>query len=454
MLEKAATIKLFWGKLFESAWFIPAVISIGYVILAGILLYIDERIEHKYWAWTSVLQIGTSGVRQVLSVTTGAVVSLIGVVFSLSMVVLTLAANQFGSKVLQNFLSNSKNKVVMGLLIGTFLFSLTLLAYIDTSQDSSQHTPVIAFITSLVLTVIAVVSILYFTHNISVSIQADQVISVIAEELNESVEKILLDIDEKPAISLESQQQRWASIRTLKAEKIYAHAAGYVEFIYIDRLVSIAKKENIYIEQLLRPGEFIIEHCPILIVYFYTQPVSDLVKAELQRCFSLGRKRTPFSDIEFSVVQLMQIALRALSPGINDSLTAIACIDWLSASLGQMAGKSFPFEYVADQNQTVRVKKKEFTFEGAADAMFNPLRQNVRDNEMVMIHLLEAIAQVLQVSQKKIYADVLLHHATLMLEAAKENFPNELDLEELVDRYELCQEIYQNKKLPGNISDL
>ena len=229
------------------------------------------------------------------------------------------------------------------------------------------------------------------------------------------------------------------------SETVMAAGSGYVEFVDVDKLNKIAESENQHLELLLRPGDFVIEHSPILRIY-YDEEISEACNDKLRLCISLGRKRTPFSDIEFAIMQLLQIALRALSPGINDSLTAIACIDWLSASLGRMANKNFPPEYLEDSNGVVRVKKRGFCFTDAVDTMFHPLRQNVTTNEMVMIHLLETISRILQVSRKSQYSDALFNHAELIIKSSKEHFRNSSDAEEIAKRFEKCQAIYKNTK--------
>lgn len=434
-------IKLFWEKLLTTIWFIPTVISTAFVAAAVSLLYLDQRLDAQDWAWANAFQIGTIGIRQVLAVTTGAIISLTGVVFSISVVALTLAANQFGSKILHNFLRDTKNKVVLGLLVGSFLYGLALLAFIDTHLDANEHMPIIAFVGSLLLTVMAVIGLIYFTHNISTSIQADQIISLIGQELNQTIEDTLIDLDEDQ--SAHASIQRWSiATHALQPQTVVAATSGYVEFIDLTRLCGLAEKENRHIELLLQSGDFIIENSPIMTVYGQDDDIDAGQADALRLCISLGRKRTPFSDLEFAIMQLLQIALRALSPGINDSLTAISCIDWLSSSLGRMASKHFPFSYMEDGDGTVRIKKREFGFTDAADAMFHPLRQNARGNEMVMIHLLETISRILQVSRKSSYSDALFHHAELILEAAKASFNNPADTAEIIKRFDKCREIY------------
>lgn len=441
-------IKLFWEKLLTTIWFVPVIISTGLVISAIGLLSIDQHVELRDWPWTNALQIGVDGIRQVLVVTTGAIISLTGVVFSISVVALTLAANQFGSKILYNFLRDNKNKIVLGLLIGSFLYGLTLLSFIDTQADSTQQIPIISVIGSLLFTVLAIIGLIYFIHNISTTIQADQIISLIGQELNQAIEETLFDFEN--GHTMHAAKQKWDIItQALPVETIHAATSGYVEFIDFVKINNIAEKENQHIELLLRPGDFIIENAPIIRIYD-DEDIGESQQSMLKSCISLGRKRTPFHDIEFAIMQLLQIALRALSPGINDSLTAISCIDWLSSSLGRMVNKRFPHAYLEDQNGIMRIKKPEFGFADAANTMFHPLRQNARGNVMVMLHLLETISRILLVSKNDQHSQALFHHAILILETAKESFQSPSDRNELDKHFEKCQAIFEqnNTKYP------
>lgn len=441
-------IKLFWEKLLTTIWFVPAIISTGLVICAIGLLSIEQHVDISGWSWINSLQIGVDGIRQLLVVTTSAIISLTGVVFSISIVALTLAANQFGSKILYNFLRDNKNKIVLGLLIGNFLYGLTLLSFIDTHADSTQQIPILSVIGSLLLTVLAIIGLIYFIHNISTTIQADQIISLIGQELNQAIEETLLDFDNGHAI--QSAKQKWDIVtHALPMKTINAATSGYVEFIDFVEINKIAEKENQHIELLLRPGDFIIENTPIIRIYD-EEGINESHQSMLRLCISLGRKRTPFHDIQFAIMQLLQIALRALSPGTNDSLTAISCIDWLSSSLGRMVNKRFPYAYLEDQDDIVRIKRPEFAFTDAANTMFHPLRQNARGNVMVMLHLLETISRILLVSKNDQYSQALFHHASLILDTAKESFQSTSDKDELDKHFKKCQAIFEqgNAKYP------
>ena len=181
--------RLLWDRLQTTIWFIPAVLALAGLVVAMLLVNLDLRIDTSDWAWLKVFKIGTAGVRQVLAVTTGATMTITGVVFSISVVTLTLAANQFGAKLLRNYLSDSRNKAVLGLFVGSFVYGLIVLASID--SDSGEHVPTLAFMVSLILTLLSIAGLIYFIHNISTSIQADRLIAVIGRDLSTTIANTL-----------------------------------------------------------------------------------------------------------------------------------------------------------------------------------------------------------------------------------------------------------------------
>ena len=431
-------IKIYWEKLSATIWFIPITISAVLAILAFGLVSLDMKIDSYAWSWLTMLQIGSSGVRQVLAVTTGAMMSITGVVFSISVVALSLAASQFGPKILRNYLRDIKNKLVLGLLVGSFLFGLVVLASI--SDESSRNVPIIAFTVSLLLVLMALVGLIYFIHNISTTIQADQIIALIGKELNEAIDRSLTEIKIKEDSFILAQKWK-IGVDARSVKVMCAKTSGYVGYVDINKIIKFLEENDIYLEILIRPGDFIIENTPIMNVYYFDL-FKDSDQKNFYQCVSFGRHRTAIDDLEFAVMQLMQIALRALSPGTNDSLTAISCIDWLSASLASMARKEFSIAYLKVAG-TVRLKKRGFDFSGVANAVFNPLRQNTRTNELVMIRLLESITQILIVCGKQSYADILFHHAELIILAARENFKRGADQEDIEKRFEKCEEVYK-----------
>lgn len=439
-------IRLLWDRLETTIWFIPALLSLTALVAALLLVNADLHPAGSGWQWLEFFRIGTAGVRQVLTVTTGAMMTVTGVVFSISVVTLTLAANQFGAKLLRNYLRDTHNKLVLGLFIGSFLFGLVVLASIDSEPGS--NVPVLAFVVSLVLTMVAIAGLIYFIHNISTSIQADRLIAVIGATLTETIADALPPAQDSPDAAPLGEKWRLA-VHDASGTPIAAAHSGYVEYIDYDALLGRATRSQCAVEILIRPGDFVVQGTALAVVRplaAQAVPEGDEIRCHI----SLGAQRTDVQDLEYSIMQLLQIALRALSPGVNDALTAIACIDWLSAALACMAGRRFQPDYLADSEGTVRVKLRAFDFTGAVDAVFNPLRQNARGNEMVTIRLLEALAAIMQVCTNPSRLQVLRDHADAILRAAEQHFNNPDDIEQTAERYAACVDAFRRQSPGGN----
>ncbi len=418
-------------RINTSIWFVPSAMGLIGVVLAFTMLHLDRGHAEIPWEWLQLMQIGANGVRQVFSVTTGSMMTITGVTFSISIVALSLASNQFGPKILRNYMSDNTNKVVLGLLIGTFIYGLTVLAFIDGQGDG--YIPLFATIVNLALTVSALGGMIYFIHNVSKSIQAEQIIALIGGDLDQAINKTL---SEKQTRNRTSDEEDWERLTgKLTAYPIPAACSGYIQTIDYAGLAALANSLDCYLRIESRPGKFTIERARIG-EYYATHELDDDALDRFRSLVASGRERTPIQDVEFAVDQLVQVALRALSPGINDPYTAITCIDWLSAALAKMATRTFPPPYVADTDDTLRIFANSFTFSGAVDSMFDPLRQNARGNEMVLIRLLEAIAAVMSVTTNDDWRDCLLRQADMIYTAAQDDLVQRSDRAAVEQRYQ------------------
>ncbi len=433
------SFRLIWDRLQTTIWFIPTLLALGGVAAALALIDVDLQIDPDGRSWMTVFQIGATGVRQVLAVTTGAMMTITGVVFSISVVTLTLAANQFGAKILRNYLSDSRNKVVLGLFVGSFLYGLVVLASIDSETDSSI--PALAFMVSLLLTVAAIAALIYFINNISTSIQADIVIAEIGKSLGATVDQNLLPGG--PDLEEAEIRSRWEiAVRGDHRSPVVASKSGYVEYIDYTSLLDHSRRSGDHIEIHARAGDFIVKGNPLATIHSAGNKDTDTA---IEHHFSLGTQRTNVQDLEYAIMQLLQIAQRALSPGVNDSLTAIACIDWFCAALAQMSAGRFRPGYQTDKDGQVRLKLHPFDFAGAVNAVFNPLRQNSRDNEMVTIRLLDGIASIMRVATQADYLQLLFRHAGLIYRHVGKAFPDDPDVEDIAARYRSCESLFRER---------
>lgn len=444
MFNLTGKARYVWDKLKVSVWFVPLSMSFSALFLAVIMLEIDTRFGRLPWDWVRVLRIDAEGVRQVVSVISGSMMTITGVVFSISVVSLALASNQFGPKILRNYLQNTGNKVVLGLFVATFIYALLILASIDTEQGG--FVPIWSMLVSLLLTVLATGGLIYYIHNISTAIQADHIIALIGEELNQVIDNMLRPFENKEGSEyLPDRQQCSLQKKGLKVLSIHSSKTGYLQSIDFNGLVSFTAERNVFLELDKRAGHFIIEGSPIGRCYA-SKDISDDTTSQIHERLIFGRERTPVQDIEFAIAQLLQIAQRALSPGINDSLTGITCIDWLSAALGRMACCEFSSNCLSDSKGVLRVVTNGFSFEGAVNAVFDPLRQSARSNEMVTIRLLEALDQVIGVARTTDYCRALLAQADLIHATAMESIVCESDRKAVSERFKRCKNTFDDRE--------
>jgi len=438
-----------WDYLKVSIWTVPLAMTIAALVLAVVMLKVDDRFGYLAGGWATVLRIDAAGARQVVAVITGAMMTITGVVFSVTIVALTLASNQFGPKVLRNYLRDTSNKFVLGLFVATFVYGLLILASVDTTHGG--FVPLWSMVFNIALAVLATGGLIYFIHNISTAIQADHIIALIGEDLNDAIGSMLVPLDneshdQKYDNDRDACKQEWSTrLQGLSHADIHCSDSGYLQILDYNGLARFAAEHDCYLEIVRRAGNYIIEDAVIGSCHAADGEADDLREQVLTK-MAVGRQRTPVQDIEFSIDQLVQVALRALSPGINDSLTCITCINWLGAALGRMAKCSFHSYCFRDHEGVLRVIANGFNFEGAVNAVFDPIRQNARSNEMVTIRLLEVLDQIIGVAKLPHYCDALMKQTDLIHTAAIESIPCVSDRDVVNKRYELCKRNFKARK--------
>ncbi|MCM2409185.1 DUF2254 domain-containing protein [Anabaena sp. CCAP 1446/1C] len=172
-----------------------------------------------------------------------------------------------------------------------------------------------------------------------------------------------------------------------------------------------------------------------LAMFYPGEKVNHKLIKKIKQVFILGKNRTEQQDIEFPILQLVEIALRAISPSVNDPFTAIYSIDRLCAGLCQLVQREIPSAYRYDEDHKLRVIAKPVTFEEVINDAFDQIRQNSRSEKAVTMHLLEAIAIIANFTQNPQYHAVLRHHADMIERGSLETLP------ELKDRQDV-QEVY------------
>lgn len=385
-----ARIRVLWESLLTSYWFIPIVMMLGSVALCYACLALIERAFLPDFLRPLIPLVTQESVQQLLSTVAGAMITFTSIAFSMTLVALTLASNQFGPRLIRNFMNDRNTQTVLGLMVSTFLFcllSMHHLSYIASNQDAVS---LLAGFT-VFFAIVDCVTIVFFIHHVSRSIQADQVIANCFDSFCQDIDSLL----PKPETNdnLQPVNDNWAGKGGDFEIHLEALKSGYVQTINYASFIDQSSPVICGSEIQVRSGDHVVKGQRLLTVQC-RQPCQPQDVSSLRDAIVLGSCRTPIQDPEFAISQLVEIALRALSPGINDPHTAITCIDKLTAACVLMCDRQFPANTLINKNTEVWLKRRTFTYEGVIDTAYSQIRQMAAEHVAVLIHLLNNLANL------------------------------------------------------------
>lgn len=417
----------FWHELKSTFWFIPVIIIIGAILFAILLLNVDNHLAFKNEGLTKFFFIGSSdSARSVLSTISGAMIGVAGTVFSVTLVALTLASSQFGPRLIKNFMYVRLNQVVLGTYISTYIYCLIVLNTIKDTEDY-KFIPSLSILFAIVFAVMNIVLLIIFIHRIAVSIQADHVISEISSSIGKEIKKLFPEeIDEKSEPGIIPDVDKEIATYQNKTS-IYATQYGYVKYIDVDTLLRLATESNSLLKLNYRPGSYIVKGIDLGTLYYNN--IEDNMVDQMQNQFILGSSRTSNQHIELSIHQMVEIAVRALSPGVNDPYTAISCIDNLTSTLCYLATKKFPPSHRFDDEKKLRLITNLYDFELITDIAFNQIRLYSSGNTAVIIKLMDALVLIHKMVKIPTYKDVVKKHARKVLNVGENCINDREDLE-------------------------
>ncbi len=419
----------FWEALRANYWFVPSLLVIAAAALAVSAIAVDrtlisEEIELPEWVYAG----GTEGARSVLSAIVGAMMSVTSIVFSITIVALTLASSQFGPRLLRNFMRDRGSQFTLGIFVATFVYSLLVLRTIRGGEEA--FVPQIAATGALILAILCTGVLIYFIHHISEMIQADQVISAVDDELRKTIDRLF------PPVDFDEEEDRLESELPDNFEDkrgtVTIPRGGYLQGIDLDGAAEIATKYDLIFRFPRRPGDFVADEDPIVEVY--PSLPEDLAR-RIRLLVVTGNARTPTQDVEYGILQLAEVAVRSLSPGINDPFTAIACIDRLGSALRRLADRPELASQRHDDDGNLRVNYRVTTFGSHVGASFHQIRQNARDSTAIYARLLEALICVATATDDPKRRETLHLHGQMILETANRKLEQSQDRADIEKRH-------------------
>jgi uncharacterized membrane protein len=371
-------------------WRIPLRLSFAAVALFGVTLIPDILDKYGVIHIPSWLTMGSiDDARAILSAMMGAVATVLALIFSVALLVLSMVATLFGPRLLYRFLQDWVTQFTIGLFMGTFVY--ICLVFLVTHQDpQSSFIPQISLITSWVLVVLSFGFLVYYSHRIATSIQNPDMIGAIVDDLYVAAGSAHVS---GPGEGTGAAPDDAAILRRAETGAIVSCAkSGYLQHVDHGALVAAACAVDALIVLRFRPGQFVLRG----------EPLAAIVPAEnthgLERAIDhgihIGRHRTLTQDSEFGISQVVEIAIRALSPAVNDTYTGVACVDWLADALLTLAERP-PLEgNWFDTDSRLRVWMPSVRLERLVKLAFDQIRQASATTPAVLIRQLESIRRL------------------------------------------------------------
>jgi uncharacterized membrane protein len=423
-----------WEGLRSSYWFVPTLMVLGAAALSAVMVGIDHAWGDgciKPIPWLSANS--ADGARALLASISGSMITVAGVTFSITIAAVAYAAAQFGPRLLTNFMRDRGNQFTLGTFIATFVYCLLVLRSIRGGGDGDVlFVPHVAILFGVMLALMSVAVLIYFIHHVPESIHASNVIAAVGNELDALIQERYPACEPAPSEAsgvLGAPPELPAGFNRDGA-RVRSRVSGYIEYLDEDALMELAAEHKLLLRLEYRVGDF-VTRTKALAIAWPPENVDSAVARRLELAFALGRHRTPRQDVLFLAQELVEIAARALSPGVNDPFTAVGCLNWLQAGLTRLGERDMPGIYRADSEGNLRLIRSPIGFSVVAETVFGQLRPYVQADRNACLHAMRVIGELVETLRQPDHLKILREHAERLhrgaMQALDEDSAGEVD---------------------------
>jgi uncharacterized membrane protein len=389
----------FWTAIRDSLWFIPAAFTLTAAAVAIGLVKFEASHDVTRWEGGHWLIGGSvDGARAVLSTIAGSVVTVTGVVFSVTIVALQLASSQFTPRILRSFIADRSNQLVLGVFIATFTYTLLVLRVVRSIEEGEEFVPQLAVSLSIVLSLVSIGFLIHFIHHAARSMQASVILDRLAGEALDQVRRLFpVEIGESNGAA--STAEEFPSGRS---QVVVATSEGYLRAVDSKALFNLGESQKLTVAMVPEVGAFILEGTPLAHVWADGR-LLDEVHQQVRRAFVLGPERTPEQDVGFVLLEISDMAVKSLSPGINDPTTAEHCIDRLAQILLAL-GKRRPPEPLRTEAGQLHFIARPLTFDAALEIAFGQVLHFGRETPTIVRKVqrtLESLQELLSFERRE-----------------------------------------------------
>lgn len=433
-------------RMLGSFWFVPSIMFLGALALAVITLRIDIFLERSDALSTSPWfpKFAADASRSILSTLASGMLTVTGVVFSLTIVALQLGSSQFGPRLLRTFMNSRGTQVVLGTFTSSFIYYLLAMGSV---RADIGFVPQISTATGIFLGVVDIAVLIYFVHHLASSIRIESLLATVKDDLREVIDSLY------PSNIGEERGQRpetdWKDVAAgSDGSRVRAKAAGYIRQIDSKALMSTACEHDLLLRVELQPGAFVLEG-GVLLTVWPDRAVSGDTEENLRKSVVLGRDRTPVQDVGFAIRQLVEVALRALSPGINDPYTAVECTNRLAEALCVAARRRRPQAERRDETGRVRVIAEPMSLPAMARTAFAPIARAGGGNGDVAVRVLESLVTIAACARNADDRRVLIDFACELADQVQAQLTLERDRRAVGERFHSAMQALGHRSPDG-----
>jgi uncharacterized membrane protein len=445
MSRRYAYLEADWRReaLQTNLWVVPVVATMAILLLLGVTYGVDRA------AYDGVLRLPTwvlsgspDAARVVLATIAAAIITVVGIVFSITIVALTLASTQFGPRMLRNFVRDRGTQVSLAMFVATFSYATVALVSVG-GGPRGDFVPHLSITVTLMLTLADVGVLIYFLNHIATMIQLPVVIARIAETLvNEMTGPEGGAVFGVGPARGPSHDELLAKLQESGAP-IHTPRPGYLQVIRHDTLVKIATKADAVIQLPYRPGHFLV--AGQVMAWVWPPSAAESVAESLALGHVTGAYRTLPQDISFGFDQLVEIALRALSPAVNDTFTGMTCIDWIGDCLCRISTSWRPQRIRRDEEGKIRLIAYQPDFDRLVERTFDTIRQAAVGMPAIMIRQLDALAKIIEQTPDRVRRTVLIREAEAIQRSNLATVADPGDRGDVTARYEMVMALVRPK---------
>lgn len=416
-----ARIRKFASDLKDKFWLLPGLMVLAGAIAALCFVRIDHSGLVPDWLLQGWLYNGAgTGARTLLGVVASSTIGVAGTVFSITIAALSLAAGQMGPRLLRNFTRDRGVQFTLGAFLGTFSYALIVLRSVRT-QSEGEFVPHLSLSIGILLAFLCVATLVYFVDHMANRINVDTVIDLVSGDVRAAIKS--LTCDKRPPAPPPDDYWR-------EATPITDQRRGYFQELDANGLATWAEERGTAIRLLVRPGDYVFPGAPVALM----MPATDGAAIAIRDATALGPQRGGSTDLGFALRQLVEVAVRALSPGINDPYTAMSVLDRLGTALCDIVPLYLATGVVRRSDRVVLVVPR-IDYGGLTDAMFTMIRQNAQGNAAVLGRMVEVLTAVVSCEYEPHRRAILKRHADLILADAEREIATADDLATIRERH-------------------